>query len=451
VENAERFGIPAPGSRRLLFATAYATAASVLGAAPGFLIPIAAAAVFGADARTDAFFLALAAATLVVGAIGTTTQQAAIPFLVAARQQHADVGRLVGELTTMLVLLAAVPAVALSFGLPLFVQYQSGWTEGETRLLSVFLWSLLPYAGLAIVAAVYSGALNAEHRFGAAAASPAVRSFTVLMGIAVARWLGILGLVGGYLFGELLRTGYLLFSITSRYRVRLLAWPRSMGAREYSRTAAAQALGSGLLSALPLVDRTMASGLEAGSITVFEYAERLWQIPVALAVSGFMVTSLAHWSQRLERGGSLDGLARDTARVAMALALLCTPVAAVVVEYRGLVAEALFGSLRPDEAARLADVLGAFVGVLPVYVAGLVYTRAFLILRRSDLLLAINIVQVVMKLGGNALLMPLFGLVGLALSTAFMYVVATIGLVTLLHGGSWQASRSSQSTAGAPS
>jgi putative peptidoglycan lipid II flippase len=81
----------------------------------------------------------------------------------------------------------------------------------------------------------------------------------------------------------------------------------------------------------------------------------------------------------------------------------------------------------------VAGVLKALMAGVPIYVAGLVYTRAFLVLRRSDWLLFINVVQILVKVGLNVLLLPAFGLVGLAVATSATYTIATALLVVLFH------------------
>ena len=91
---------------RMFFRTSTTTAlASLLGQAPGFFVPMVAAAMFGASAASDQAFMALAVATFITTTLSGATQFAAVPFFVAARHSHAGAAFL--RQTTWLVVVAA--------------------------------------------------------------------------------------------------------------------------------------------------------------------------------------------------------------------------------------------------------------------------------------------------------------------------------------------------------
>lgn len=425
--------VPAP--RSLFAASNYASVAAIIGYAPGFFIPIAIARVFGADATTDAFFLALAAASLIANALGATTQQAAIPFVIEARRRGQDVGRFVGEISVALLALAAIPTVVLNIGLLQYIARRAHWAGSDVSALQQFVWAFVPYIACGIFAGVYSGALNAEHRYVRVAASPALRSVTVLAALLLAPLMGVFALLAGYLGGEALRVVYLFRTLVKRYDIRVLAWPTTAGLVEFSRTALAQMLGSGLLACVPLLDRVMASQLGAGRVSILDYADRMWQVPVAFAMSGFMVTSLTHWSERLQSGGTVQALSRDTARAARLVFLASAPFAAAFVVYARPIVALVFHASKftPADLVTLTDTLAVMVAVIPVYVGGLIYTRAYLVLKRSDWLLAINILQLLMKGVLNLLLMPRFGIVGIGMSTALTYTTSSLLAAAIFH------------------
>jgi len=419
----------------LAVASTQATLAAIGGYVPGFFIPLAVAWIFGATGSTDAFFLAFSVASLTANAFSVTTQQAAIPFLVTAEGDDRHMGRFAGEMSTLLLFLATVPVVVLNVAMLAYVRYRAHWSAGEQALLQACLWAFLPYIALSIVAGVYSGVLNAQHSYVRVALSPAVRS-AVVLGILVAfRGLGVYALIIGYIAGEGLRLAYLLAPILRRLRVKLLAWPHRERMFDFSRTAVAQIFGSGVLAFLALLDRTMASRLAAGSLSLLDYADRLWQVPLGFLMSGFMVTSLSHWSERLYRGGGVPRLSRDTARAAAAaFGLLVPPAMLFVFIARPLIA-AVFGTSKftAGNLQILAQLLTVLAVATPIYVSGLVYTRAFLVLKRSDWLLGIALVQLATKVVLNVVLIDRLGVVGLAISTALTYTVSSVLLVALFH------------------
>lgn len=435
---ARRLGLSAErrsGPPDLLADSIRATLGAIGGYLPGFFIPVAIAIVLGADAATDTFFLALSVSALIANTAGAASQHVAIPFLIAARRDGADTGRFVGEMATTLVILAAVPTLLANTTVAAVARDWSGWDAGQVALLRSFLWWLVPYVGCSVLAGVYSAALAAEHRYVRAALSPAVRSVIVLAAVLSAPSVGIHALVWGYAIGEGARMLLLARAARMGRPAILFAWPARGTLSQFQRSVGAQVLGAGLLASIPVVDRAMASSLGAGNVSLLEYADRFWQLPVSFAMSGFVITSLSHWSERFHRDGSLAALSRDITRASAGLFALFLPLTVVVLVFgRPLVGLVLAGSdLSGAELDRLTATLQAFVLVVPIYVAGLVYTRAFLVLRRADWLFGINVVQVLVKVVLNVLLLPVLGLVGIALATSATYAVSTVLLVGLFH------------------
>ena len=150
----------------------------------------------------------------------------------------------------------------------------------------------------------------------------------------------------------------------------------------------------------------MAAKIGPGAVSLLDFADRLWQVPVGFAMSGLLVTTLAHWSERLYGGGTVRALS------------------ATIDGHSRLTAA---------DQVLLADMLAILVAAIPVYVAGLTYTRAFLVLKRSDLLLVVGVTQLVAKTG----LKPGSGpaitprLVGIAPGTALTFTVTSMALMAV--------------------
>ena len=72
----------------------------------------------------------------------------------------------------------------------------------------------------------------------------------------------------------------------------------------------------------------------------------------------------------------------------------------------------LFGRahLGADDLIVLGNTLAGYLLGLPVLLAGLIYARAFLVLRRTDWLLKVSVAQLAAKFVLNAALMPFLGL-----------------------------------------
>ena len=403
--------------------SARTTAATVVGQAPGFFVPLVVARILGATSATDAFFYAFAIVSFVLNALAGATQSAFVPVLVYLDRAR---GR------SLMAVVQSWSLVATAVVIVILILVPIGAHEAPRGTMV----ALLPFALCAALASVWTGGLYAERWYIVAATTPAIRGLGVLATLWVFRdSIGIGALFWGYTVAELARVAVIgVYSHPPRFTWRI---PEAIAADVVSflRTGGAQAAGSALVALMPVADRYYAATLASGSVSLIDYADRVCQAPVGLLMSGFLVVSLAQWSHDTASG---DSLAVLRTRVFWNSALLFTvsiiPIALLIV-FRHSVTVMLFGRshLSPDDIGRLADTIGAFLLGIPILLAGLTYARAFLVLRRNDWLLKVSIAQLAGKVALNAVLAPRLGLAGLALSTAVVYTFASLAHLVRLH------------------
>ena len=422
--------------RRWLRESGSTALASALGQGPGVLVGPAVAATLGATRDTDAAFYALAVATFVTATIAGAVQFAVVPFVVGAeRDGLASV--FLGEVRRLTIVASVLLAVAAAAIVTITLPRNAA--DGRIALAAVLVWLLSPYVIAATVAGLLVGALNARRDYWAAAISPAWRWGSVLAAVVLlGRWLGIWSLLVGYTVGEAIRVWLLSRRVTTFYGELPASRSWKMPGQSllpFARNSAAQIVASGIIALLPVIDRRMAAALPAGSISTLEYADRLWQIPVGLAMSGLLVVALSEWSRDVQTPAGIREMVAKTRSAAWHVALAAVLPAAIVVWQRAAIAEALFGhgSFPPSFVPVLADVLGCYVAGIPVYLAGLTYTRAFLALQRSGWILVVAASETILKLLINRPLLDAMGLPGLAAATALMYVLGLVVLVSALE------------------
>jgi putative peptidoglycan lipid II flippase len=405
--------------------SASVSVATILGQAPTFFVPLAVARVLGATADTDAFFLAFALITFALNAMSGATQNALVPLLVYVTGSRSRL--LLAHVQTLTVAVAIAATALLTVGAR-FIAPAS----------AIFVVQLLPFAVPAALASVWTGALYAQRQYVVAALTPAVRTAGVLVVLwAVGGGWGAAALVWGYCAAEVVR----LIVLGATLRPPALTWSADAEARRdfagFIRTGGAQAAGSALIGLIPVVDRIAASNLPLGSVSLLDYAERMCQVPIGLLMSGFLVVSLAQWSHEAARGDSIALLRHKTRASSLFIcAVSIVPIVLLILARHRLTA-ILFGGahLSPADVRVLADTLGAYLLGVPVLLAGLIYARAFLVLRRSDWLLKVSIGQLGAKIALNAWLAPTLGLPGIAMATASVYALGSIALVCRLHVG----------------
>jgi putative peptidoglycan lipid II flippase len=185
----------------------------------------------------------------------------------------------------------------------------------------------------------------------------------------------------------------------------------------------------------PIVDRAMASWLDEGSVTVLYYADRLYRIPFMFFTSGLLVVLLSHWSSR-HYGKEAHSLRRDVLKASKAAWWLSLLITAILVSIcRPLLRIALAeGEFSPEDLHELGTVFMCYMAGFPALVLTVVLARGHLVLKKTATLFRLAVLKVVVHISLNFLLMPRFGVKGLALSTsATMFVVAIGVALTLMR------------------
>jgi len=401
--------------------------ASAIGQSPALLVGPVAAFVFGASESSDTAFLALAVATFVTTTVAGATQFAVVPFLVTAGGREDGGAAFLARLTRIVVYASTVLGVAAAWIVPACLPSYSPAAH--------YLWWLVPFSVLAGVNGLFVGALNARTDYWDAALSPLWRWLTVLACLAaLGRELGAASLIVGYTIGEGIRLVVVMRSVTAQYG-RVAPWlrvePLSRELLHFLRSAAAQIAASGVLAFVPIVDRSLAGELATGAVSLLEYADRLWQVPVGFAMSGLLVVVLSKWSHDLHGTGPRSDVVTQTRRTAMRLCLAAIVPCALAVWLRQPIAALLFAhGAFPDSAVPVvASTIAGYVIGIPTYLAGLTYTRAYLAQKRSGWLVIVALSELALKLTLNRPLLRAFGLPGLALSTSAMYACGLVLLV----------------------
>ena len=103
----------------------------------------------------------------------------------------------------------------------------------------------------------------------------------------------------GYVIGEFVRM-VIIFIVIKYKKLFKLRFLIKLDSRlfEFLKKALLQVFSMMALNINSFIDKTMASWLSEGSVSVLYYAERLYMVPVTFLINGLMVTLLSHWSSR---------------------------------------------------------------------------------------------------------------------------------------------------------
>jgi putative peptidoglycan lipid II flippase len=408
----------------------------------GFVRDLVLARVFGADAGTDAFFVAFKVPNFARRLFAEGAFAAAfVPvfFEYKANRGQAELRRLLDEVTgTLGALLAAVTILGVLAAPLLILVFAPGFgaQPGQQALAAEMLRLTLPYLLFISLTALAGGVLNAHGRFGVPAFTPVLLNVSIIacaLHLAPALERPVFGLAWGVLIGGILQ---LAFQLPPLARLGLIPRPR-FNLRGAGVTRIVRRLGPGLFGVSVtqvnlLLDTLFASFLAAGSISWLYYSDRLMEFPLGILAVALGTVILPRLSREHARrspasfSDTLDWALRWTlllgAPAAVGLTVLAGPILATLFYS----AEFAAGDVRMASLSLMAYAVGlaAFMAI-KVLVPGYYARNA----QRAPVRFAL--VALAVNLALNLVLMGPLGHAGLALATS---VAAFVNAALLLRG-----------------
>lgn len=404
-----------------LWDTATTTLLSTIGNGVGFLIPLFIARWFGITSDTDAFFFSYGLILFFSMTVAPVVESVIVPYIAEARKMESDVAVFVGRI--LCITGVALTVISVAF-LPVVKPLLHALTDFEGHTLNLVYQLLIEFSPLTILlvcTSILSGTLNAYGKFAFPAISPAFRAVVNIGAIyGFKDILGIHAIAIGYLLGEIARLG-ILFAAAKRLNLfRLnLSFCFEPKLKEFFRTALYQVIGMLSMGLNPVVDRTMASWLKEGSVSILHYADRLYMIPVTFMATGLMVTLLTRWSSGYSETG-LGGIREDVKKAVKWVGVASFVIAILLFFLHQPITKLAFGR-GAFSHPQLSEVSWVWVcylfGFMP-YMMGRVCVRAHLAAKNTKVIMRYGLYSLFLNIFLNAILMIHFGVAGIALSTS---------------------------------
>lgn len=356
-------------------------------------------------------------------------------------------------------------------------------------VLSVFLWVLLMFAGLAMLAmpvivyglaseyqsvpgkfelsvllsritfpylffislvAMLTGLLNARSRFAPGAIAPILFNI-VLIG----------GIIGGYYWrgesGDDTRVVYIMsaaVSLSGFVQLLYLWWAvRRAGLKMHVRmpklTPEVKRLGmvilpatfgAGIYQISQFVDTFFATSLPQGSLTLLKMADRLNQMPLGIVGIALGTAILPMLARHIQSDNSAEAQRLQSNAFEMAT-LLTLPAAAALAICAPAFVNAFFvgGKFKPEDGIIMANITVALVAGLPAYVIVKILNPGFF--ARSDTRTPVYtaLAALIFNISLNIWFISYlgFGIVGLAAATAMSASLNCLLLYIVLHKRGW--------------
>jgi len=421
-------------SRSLIRDSITTTIWSTIGSAVGFLIPFFIAAWFGVTKETDAFFFAYGIIIFLSRIFYPVVEKVAVSFIAEAKSNNENVGRFIGSiLTVVTIILFILSGVVLLVAKPI-LSIVTKFDKEALNLIFIILLETTPLIIFLTWTSILAGAINAYKRFAIPAISPAFRAALNLLIIFIFRSaLGVHAIAIGYVVGEFFRLLILFIFIYKKELFKInLSFEINIKIKRFLKASSYQALGMLAVGLSPIIDKTMASWLETGSVSILEYADRLYMIPVTFLSTGVMVVLLSYWSERYYKLGK-QKLKEDVKKALKIVTLVAIIITFILIIFNRLIVSIAFGRGEFD-MEKLPEVGWVFVfylvGFAP-YMAGRIFVQSHLVLKNTKALLKCGLYITLLNILLNYIFMKFFKVAGIALATSFtsIFALCYLGIV----------------------
>ncbi len=433
-------GAPSTG-RILVTASLILTVAALASRILGWMRLLVIGSQFGASRELDAYFAAFRIPDAIFQLVVAGALSAAlIPVFSGyrAREEEREAWRLASSVINLVVIALAALSLLMAIFAPMLVGvvvapgFDAATTELTVRMTRIMLLSPV-FIGMG---AVVTGILNSYGKFGVPAMAPLVYNLAIIVAaIVLAPLIGVEGLAVGVVVGSLLHLAIQLPDlgrVGQRYDlsiglsdpgVRRVAWlmgPRMLG------------LAAGQLNFI--VSTLLASGLQEGSITAYNYAFQLSQIPVGV-IGVSVAVALFPTLSRDAALGRLPEIRRQVAASLRILVFLAAPLTAAMIVLASPITNVFFqyGLFSQRSAERTAGALVFFAIGLGGHIVVHLLTRAFYAMQDTRTPVLWAVIAVIINVPLMIWLVGPMGVGGLALALSISAVLEVIGLLWALR------------------
>jgi putative peptidoglycan lipid II flippase len=395
---------------------------------------------FGTSRQLDAYFAAFRIPdTIFQLVVAGTLFTAFIPVFVTyrARDDEAEAWRVASSVVNLVVLALALISFVMALFAPLFVPLVAPGFDPSTTALTVRLTRIMLLSPFFLgLGAVVSAILNGYDEFAIPALAPLVYNLAIILAaVFLAPLLGVEALAVGVAAGAL---GHLLVQLprlhrfSGPYELTIRLW--HPGVREVARLMAPRTLGLAATQANFIISTVLASTLPIGSVTSFNYAFQLSQVPVAL-VGVSVAIALFPTLSRVAAVGRVDEVRRQVAASLRIMFFVAAPLTAVLVVLHEPTTAVFYqyGAFGAPAARATADALLYFSLALVAHAWVQVVARAFYALHDSRTPVIWAVVAVVANVILMLWLVGPMGVSGLALALSASSVIEVVGLLWQLH------------------
>jgi putative peptidoglycan lipid II flippase len=412
--------------RKTVQATLIVTLFTLVSQAVAFATQVVTAALFGAGAGMDAFIAANAVPQYVIAVLLGSLSFVFIPVFVdyLATEREDEAWQIASSVINLsLLLLGALVVLGILFPDAILGLTAPGLPDATHRLaakIAVITWPSVLAIG---VISMLTGIYQSKSHFGWPAAVPVLGAIVNLgLVITLANWLGIIGLAIATTAGIVSQVGLLLPLALKKGRYRLrLNW-RHPAVWQVLRLVMPLVLANVVAKSTPLIDRFLASGMPAGSISHLGYAFRIFTILTMLISTGIGAVIFPVMAVNVA-DSDLSSLRRTMSAGLRLMWLAIAPVIALGIALALPLVVAVFqrGKFSTADAAVVARLLQVYLLALTPACLGTITGRGFYVLKDTRTVAVLGSIESVAYVFYTAAMARLWGVIGVTIGYVVLF------------------------------
>ena len=381
-------------------------------------MPMIIARTLGINWKTDVFFFAFAFIMFFTLGIASTLEAVLVPFLVGSSLNNKNL--FINSLLTWCTALLSFLLLLAYFLLIPATLLLTKFNLSQIILLKQLYWESIPLVFIIIYNSIYSAIIVANRYFLEVSFSAISRALSIVISlIFFIPKIGIYALPLSLLFGETVKLIFLLYYSRTKCKFyNKLEYKINPKFKEFIKIGTFQFLSVIIVSFNPIVDKTLATWLKSGSLTIIEYSEKIYLMPVTLLSVGISMVILPRWAEKFNKSDSFtlkSEIKNGTLIILIISVLIVIPLILFAKDIVGL----LYGnkiSLIELKSISLNTIF-YLIGV-PFYVVSLIQIRALVASKRTKALLIISAIRLLLNIVLDILLIYYLGIYGITIATS---------------------------------
>lgn len=394
----------------------------------GFLRDILIARVLGTGDLADAFFVSQRFPNLFRSLFAEGAFNASFVPQFAMRLEadgKAAAKAFAEQVLSVMLMTLLLFTVAAQIAMPWLMHVLApGFAENPAKFGYAVLFTQItfPYLLFISLTALQGGILNSLHRFAHAAAAPILLNVTMIVALVVV--VPVTGHPGHVLAWAVAVAGvgqFLWMAIACHRAGLALRLPRprlSPAVKRLLKLMLPGIIGSGVMQ-INLVIGTIIASLQAGAVSYLYYADRVYQLPLAVIGSAVGVVLLPELSRHLRGGRDAEAMTALNRSIELSM-LLTLPSAAALAVIAFPIVTVLFerGAFGPEASAATAAALAAYSAGLPAFVLVKGLTPGFYAREDTATPFRFAVVSMIANTLLSVGLFQVIGFLGIALATS---------------------------------